>query len=226
MRVKRHRSANVPLPPRSRLHTLRESAGNPPSRRKERSSALYSTPETGRRLHPSPSTVAMSLPIDRCAPPKYRAKDLHDVEVASAALDERHVVQKAPVLQHGCAPLRLVRYALDRSLPHVVLALVHGLVPLSYSAERYDEYGHRNADQGGHPQLRGNPSSQILCIVKHGRYACRNKDGQDEVSGNVENVDVPNTVLDGVHQPPEVKEHEHSQGRTVPKEEPDYSRRR
>src|SRR5919112_2063593 len=130
--------------------------------------------------------------------PSTRAKDLHDVEVASAALDERHVVQKAPVLQHSCTPLRLLCYALDRSLPHVVLALIHSLVPLSYAAEGYNEPRRRNADQGGHPQRRGNPSSQILCIVHHGRYACCNEGGQDEVSGYVENVDVPNIVLEGI----------------------------
>src|SRR5919112_3082763 len=103
-------------------------------------------------------------PLIAARRPSTRAKDLHDGEVASAALDERHVVQQAPVLQHGCAPLRLVRHALDGSLPYVVLALVHSLVPLSYSAERYNEHGRRNADQGGHPQLRGNPWSQIHCI--------------------------------------------------------------
>src|SRR5829696_5464438 len=130
--------------------------------------------------------------------PSTRTKDLHDIEVASAALHERHVVQKAPVLQHGCTPLRLVRYALDGLLPHVVLPLIHSLVPLSYAAERYNEHRRRNAHQGGHPQLRGNPSSQTLRALHHARYTRRDKDGQDEVSGNVENVDVPDAVFEGV----------------------------
>src|SRR5215208_5848295 len=67
----RHKSANVPLPPGRRPRSLRESAGNPLPRRRERSSALYLPPETGRIPHLPPGTAAISLPKDRCAPPKY-----------------------------------------------------------------------------------------------------------------------------------------------------------
>src|SRR5829696_4832444 len=161
-----------------------------------------------------PDDIGVTVP--RCA------ERVDEVEIPPSFLDEDHVPERAPVMEHRRALLHVAGHSLDRPASPIIPATVARGVGVPHTGERYEEH------QGGEDNEQDTPGDiaelQALRPLQQGSEACRYTQAEGQNSGDEEHVEVldPELEVDGsLNEAPEEERAEENCRRAIRKEQVD-----